>query len=141
MRRHELSDDQYALLVPLLPAARRPGRPWADHRRLLNGLFWKLHTGAQWRDIPERYGSWKTIYDRFVRWRRDGTWDRILQALQMRLDADGRIDGDQWCIDGTSIRASRSAAGARKRGGATPTNPPTMPSAARGVASEPSSTS
>jgi transposase len=119
MRRHELSDEQFAQLAPLLPVPGSPGRPWAEHRRILNGLFWKLHTGAQWRDIPERDGPWKTIYDRHVRWRRDGTWDRILQALQVQLDAEGRIDWEQWCSDGTSIRASRAAAGARKKGGAT----------------------
>ncbi len=127
MRRHELSDAHYQLLEPVLPTAAGPGHPWADHRRVLNGLFWKLHTGAQWRDIPDRYGPWQTIYDRFVRWRRDGTWERILQTLQIKLDEQGRIDWDQWCIDGTSVRASRAAAGARKKGGATRSSRPTMP--------------
>ncbi len=57
MRRHELTDEQYVLLEPYLPKpSRAGGHPWAEHRRILNGLFWKLHTGAQWRDIPERYG-------------------------------------------------------------------------------------
>ena len=141
MRRHELSDEQFARLAPFLPAPGTPGRPWAAHRRILNGLFWKLHTGAQWRDIPERYGPWKTIYERHVRWRRDGTWARILQALPMQLDADGRIDWEQWCIDGTSIRASRAAAGARKKGGATQRSRATTRSDAPVAASEPSSTS
>ena len=127
MRRHELSDTHYQLLEPVLPAAAGPGHPWADHRRVLNGLFWKLHTGAQWRDIPERYGPWQTVYDRYVRWRRDGTWDRILQTLQIKVDEQGRIDWDQWCIDGTSVRASRAAAGARKKGDATRSSRPTMP--------------
>ena len=56
---------------------------------VLNGLFWKLNTGVPWRDIPERYGSWKTIYDRYVFWRRNGTWERIITALQVQLDANG----------------------------------------------------
>src|SRR6185503_14256286 len=63
---------------------------------------------------PERYGKWQSIYDRFVRWRRDGTLDAILRRLQMRLDQEGRIDWDLWCIDGTNVRASRSAADARR---------------------------
>jgi transposase len=64
--RHELSDEQYALLEPYLPANGRAGHPWRPHRPILNGLFWKLSTGAQWRDIPPTYGPWATIYDRFV---------------------------------------------------------------------------
>lgn len=117
MRRHEVSDDHYALIAPYLPhPSGKAGHPWHDHRVVLNGLFWKLHTGAQWRDMPTRYGPWQTIYDRYVRWRRDGTWDRILQALQVRLDANGQIDWAQWSIDSTSVRATRAAAGAAKKG-------------------------
>lgn len=117
MRRHELTDEQFALMEPLLPRAKGAGHPWHPHRPLVNGLFWRLRTGAQWRDIPERYGPWQTIYDRFRRWVRDGTWDRILLALQLKLDEKGEIDWEQWALDGTSIRASRPAAGARKKGG------------------------
>ena len=62
MRRHELTDEQFTLIEPYLPkGGPKGGHPWADHHRILNGSLWKLHTGAQWRDIPERYGSWKTI--------------------------------------------------------------------------------
>jgi transposase len=113
MRRYELTDEQFELIRDLLPANGRRGGQWNDHRVTLNGLFWILHSGAQWREMPERYGKWPSVYDRFNRWRRDGTIDRILQRLQMRLDKDGRIDWDLWCIDGTNVRASRSAAGAR----------------------------
>jgi hypothetical protein len=62
--------------------------------------------------MPERYGNWKSVYYRFARLRRDGTIDRMRQRLQLKLDKDGRIDWDLWCIDGTNVRASRSAAGA-----------------------------
>lgn len=117
MRRHELTDEQFALIEPLLPSAEGAGHPWNPHRPLVNGLFWRLRTGAQWRDIPERYGPWQTVYDRFRRWVRDGTFDRILLALQLKLDEKGEIDWEQWALDGTSIRASRAAAGARKKGG------------------------
>jgi transposase len=73
--------------------------------------LWIDRTGAPWRDLPERYGPWQTVYDRFVRWRRDGTFERILARLRLRLDEEGRLDPGTWCVDGTTIRASRSAAG------------------------------
>ena len=111
MRRHELSDEQWALIAPLLPKGHGRGGQWKEHRRILNGMFWRLRTGAPWRDIPERYGAWKTIYDRFNRYRREGLLDGILEALQVRLDRDGLIDWDLWCIDGTTVRATRAAAG------------------------------
>lgn len=127
MRRHELSDAQYTLIAPYLPQrSGKAGHPWHDHRTVLNGLLWKLHTGAQWRDIPARYGPWQTVYDRCVRWWRDGTWERILQALQARLDSDGKIDWEQWAIDSTSVRATRAAAGAVKKGGRIGRNQDTM---------------
>ena len=112
MRRYELTDEQFESIRDLLPLNGKRGGQWNDHRVTLNGIFWILHAGAQWRELPERYGQWQSVYDRFARWRRDGTFDRMLQRLQMKLDKDGRIDWDLWCIDGTNVRASRSAAGA-----------------------------
>lgn len=126
MRRFELNDEQFALLQPLLPPRRATGRPRANDRTVLNGLLWKMSTGASWRDIPERYGPWQTVYERFTLWRDDGTWIRIVTALQMELDAQGQVDWSQFNIDGTSIRASRAAGGARKKGGPQ-TNPRTTP--------------
>ena len=123
MRRYELSDDHWELIRDLMPYNPGPGRPWNNHRLMMNAMFWILHTGAPWRDLPEYYGRWQSVFDRFNRWRKDGTLDRILQRLQIRLDQDGRIDWDLWCVDGTSIRASRAAAGAGKKGD--PTSPPT----------------
>ena len=120
IRRYELTDEQFALVKDLMPATGRPGGQWKDHRTTLDGIFWILHTGAQWRELPDRYGNWKTVYDRFNRFRRDGTIARILERLLLKLGEDGRVDEDLWCIDATSIRASRSAAGAGggKKGGA-----------------------
>jgi transposase len=80
-----------------------------------NGIFWILRTGAPWRDLPERFGPWQTVYDHFSRWRREHVFERIIKALQIRLDREGRIDWNLWCIDGTQIRASRAAAGATKK--------------------------
>lgn len=111
-RRYELTDTQYALIDDLLPPNGRRGGQWNDHRTTLNGIFWILHTGAQWRELPERYGKWKSVHDRLTRWRIDGTLDRILERLHLRLDGQGKIDHDLWCIDATIIRASRAAAGA-----------------------------
>jgi transposase len=83
-----------------------------DHHRILNGILWRLHTGAPWRDIPELYGPWQTIYGRFRRWRRDGTWAKILTSLLDALEQRGRLGHDLWLVDATVVRASRAAAGA-----------------------------
>jgi transposase len=83
-------------------------------RPILNGILWVLPTGAPWRDIPERYGPWETVFKTFNRWREDGTWARIVTSLLDELDDRGQIDHDLWCIDGSVIRARRAAAGAKK---------------------------
>jgi transposase len=77
-------------------------------------MFWVLRTGAPWRDLPERYGPWTTVYDRFCRWRDDGTWQRILDTLQAQARKVGRIDFEFAALDGTVVRARQSAAGAKK---------------------------
>lgn len=99
---------------PAAAVQRQTGKQWTDHRRVITGILWKLRTGAPWRDLPERYGAWQTCYDRFVRWRRDGTWDRLLQHAQTKSDAVGDVVWEV-SIDSTSIRAHQHAAGARKR--------------------------
>ena len=85
--RGDLSDAQWRLIGPLLPKQRRGGK-WNDHRLTLDGILWVLRTGAPWRDLPERYGKWQSVYDRFNRYRKDGTFDRVLKALRIRLDLD-----------------------------------------------------
>jgi transposase len=116
-RRYELSNRFWERLRPLLPHPKHhggPGRPWCSHRRILNGIRWILHTGAPWRDLPARYGPWETVYSRFNRWRQDGTWNKLLSRFLGRLNRQGRIDQELWCIDATIIRASRAAGGARR---------------------------
>ena len=108
VRRHELTDQAWAQIQPLLPPTGRPGGQWAEHRRVVNGL-WKLATGVPWRDLPERYRPWQTCYERFRRWRADGTWDRLLA----HLDAVDEVDWEV-VVDATIVRAHQHAARARK---------------------------
>ena len=118
MARYELTDFQWEQIQSMFPGpSPLGGRPSRPIREVLNGILWILNSGAPWRDLPERYGPWQSIFHRFNAWRKDGTFDRLLEALQVRLDKDGRIDWDLWCIDGSSVRASRAAAGAGKKGG------------------------
>jgi transposase len=135
MERHELSEAQWARLRPLLPPQHRSGRgrPSKDHRMLINAILWRLATGVPWRDLPERYGSWRTVYSRFRRWQQAGVWERVLAVLQAEADAQGELDWSLHFLDGTTVRAHQHAAGAKK--GAV-----TTPSAAPGVASRRRST-
>ncbi len=112
-KRYELTDEGWARIEPLMPR-QGPGGQWNDHRTTLNGIFWILNSGAQWRDMPERYGKCKSVYDRYRRWTREGMFDQILQRLHVQLDKDGRIDWSVFDVDGSNIRAHRSAAGASK---------------------------
>ena len=113
-KRYELTDEAWTRIEPLMPKQARGGK-WNEHRMMLNGVFWVLNSGAPWRDVPERYGHWKTVYGRYRRWTREGLFDRILRKLHLELDEEGRIDWSQFNVDGTSIRADRSAAGGRKK--------------------------
>ncbi len=127
VRRHELSDAEWAVLSRLLPSSGTAGRPRSDDRLVLNGIVWKLRTGSAWRDVPERYGSWQTLYTRFRRWALDGTFSRMLRAVQAEKDAAGDID---WLVsvDSTIVRAHQHAAGG-KRGRLTGTKRVITPSA------------
>jgi transposase len=78
VRRGELTNEAWERIAPLLPENGRRGKQWKDHRKVVNGILWKIRTGAPWRDLPEIYGPWQTCYGRFTRWSRDGTWDRTL---------------------------------------------------------------
>lgn len=114
MRRYELEDRHWDLIKGVFPRTSR-GRYWKDHRVIVNGIFWILFSGAPWRDLPERYGSWQTAHRRFTLWRRDGTWDKVLTKLQLKADRQGLLDYARWNIDSTSIRAAKASAGAKKR--------------------------
>jgi transposase len=141
-RRHEVTDEQWEFLEPLIPKhIAKTGRKPKDPRVMLNGCLWILRTGAPWRDLPERLGPWQTVCDYYSHWRDSGIFDRILEALHIRLDENDQIDWDLWCIDGSSVRAARAAAGAgKKASNATKTNPTTTRWAARAADSPASST-
>ncbi|WP_437113663.1 IS5 family transposase [Streptomyces roseoverticillatus] len=116
--RGELSDAAWERIGPLLPKRGGCGRPWRDHRQMVNGVLWRLRTGAPWRDLPERYWPWQTVYERFARWEVDGKWTGIwatlLEHLQVCDDAVGRVD---WTVsvDSTINQAHQHSAGARQR--------------------------
>jgi transposase len=112
LQRHDLTDEEWARLEPLLPVGAGRGRPWADHRTVINGVFHRTRAGDPWRDLPERFGPWKTVYNRHRRWSGDGTWERVLDGLRAGCDED---EGADWAaaIDSTVVRAHQHAAGAR----------------------------
>lgn len=101
---------------PLLPAERpkKRGHPYHSHRMILNGILWILATGSPWRDLPERYGPWSTVANRFYAWRKSGLWDRLLADLQCAADAEGTLDWTTHYVDSSVIRAHQHAAGARR---------------------------
>jgi transposase len=112
MGRGDLTDTEWERLRPFLPVSNgRCGR-WRDHRQVIDGILHRVRTGVQWRDLPERFGPWKTVYERHRLWSADGTWERLLQQVQAEADAAGDIDWD-ISVDSTIVRAHQHAAGAR----------------------------
>ncbi len=105
--RFDLSDEEWAAIEPLLPAAKR-GPARVDDRRVLNGIFYILRTGAPWRDLPERYGPRTTVYNRYNRWAQRGIWKGIFDALAQECD-DALI-----FIDASIVRAHRAASGSKR---------------------------
>ena len=108
-RRHELSNEDWERVSSLLPG--QPGRPGdnaKDNRLFLNAVFWIAKTGVSWRDLPERFGNWNTVFRRFSRWSERGVWESIFKALNS--------DSDLEClmIDSTVNRAHQHSAGAKK---------------------------
>lgn len=119
MGRGDLTNAEWERLQPLLPEGGQRGGRWNDRRRTINGVLYRARTGLPWRDLPERFGPWITVYKRHRRWSADGTWRLLLTAIQAEQDAEGRIDWD-ISVDSTTVRAHQHAAGA----------PPTPPSPA-----------
>ena len=114
-RRHEITDQAWKQIAPLLPVNQGRGGRWHDHRTMLNGMIYKLATGCPWRDLPERYGSWQSVYGRYRRWAADGTIEAVLARIQTRDDSIGAVEWEV-SIDSTTVRAHQHSAGARKKG-------------------------
>ena len=112
LKRHDLTDAEWARLESLMPAHPRQGHRWSDHRTVIDGIFHRVRTGCPWRDLPERFGPYQTVYGRHRRWSGDGTWERILEVLQAGCDQG---EGAAWsvAVDSTVVRAHQHAAGAR----------------------------
>lgn len=113
MARFDLSDEEWAIIEPLLPPRQRPrgGRPRTEEgdRQVLNGIFYVLRTGCPWRDLPERYGPPTTVYNRFNRWAKEGIWVRVFETLAAKSPHSMHL------IDSSIVRAHQHAA-AGKRG-------------------------
>jgi transposase len=103
--RFDLSDDEWALLEPLMPKGRKSAR--ADDRKIMNAIFYVLRTGMPWRDLPERYGPYTTAYNRFNRWSRRGIWKQIFDTLA------AKSRDSLYLIDSTIVKAHRAASGAK----------------------------
>jgi transposase len=106
--RYDLTDFEWSVIEPLLPMDRRGPKP-KDNRKVLNGIFWVLRTGAPWRDLPERYGPYTTAYNRFNRWRKAGIWDKLMDAV---VEAH---DGKVQMVDSSIVRVHQHASGVKKR--------------------------
>lgn len=109
MSRGDLSEAEWRLLKDLLPPERgRKNRPARDNRSIVNGILWRIRTGAPWRDVPEKYGKWMTVYQRFRRWKQAGIWVAVATTL-----AEAMADHSRHSIDSTTVRGHISAAGAK----------------------------
>jgi putative transposase len=109
-----ISDELWAVVEPVMPnSAGRRGRPWNDHRRTLEGIVWRYRTGSPWRDLPDQFGAWQSVWERHRRWSEDGTYAAMFATVRehaglAQADAAGLLS-----IDSTSVRAHQHAAGAR----------------------------
>lgn len=107
----DLTDEQWKVIESILPVdsvrADRRGRPWADRRKIFNGILWILRTGAPWKDLPSRYGSYQTAHRRFQQWVHSGVFDEILLKLAQDLKERGGLDLRECFIDGTFVPAKK----------------------------------
>jgi transposase len=118
MQKAFLSDGQWAKLEPLLPKERSRGRPWADNRRVLEGILWVLRTGARWRDLPKEYPSASTCWRRLRQWEEQDVWLKIWRQFLSELDQQGRLDWSESFLDGSFAPAKKGAPASARPSGA-----------------------
>lgn len=107
MRRHALTDEEWARLEPILPRRQRGPESQRGDRLFIEAVLFRAKTGLPWRDLPERFGPWKTVYNRFARWAEKGYWADIFRDLQLEVDETGSI------VDGSVVRAHQDASGGK----------------------------
>lgn len=109
---NDLTDEQWKRVEPMLPPERtgKKGRPRNDNRKMLNGMLWMNHSGAQWRQLPQCYGPWQSVYARFAKWRDDGLWEKIFTVLSQDADTEN------LSIDSTCVKVHESSNGGEKNG-------------------------
>lgn len=115
MTRHQLLDEHWEMIAEVFPPPARTGRPPNDRRAVAEGIVWILRTGSPWRDLPEEFGPWETVYGCFNRWNAAGVIDAMLHLLRAARVDLGALDAELWCVDGTVVRAHRCAAGGGKK--------------------------
>ena len=110
LKRYELTDQEWNRIAPLLPPEKpnRPGRPSKDNRTMLNAMVWIARSGAPWRDLPERYGPWETVYSRFRKWIEDGYLDNIFRVLSLEAELQ------ELSLDASIVKAHQHSAGAKQ---------------------------
>ena len=118
MQKAFLSDEQWGKLEPLLPKEHSRGRPWADNRRVLEGILWVLKTGARWRDLPKEYPSASTCWRRLRQWEQQEVWLKIWRQFLSELDQQGRLDWSESFLDGSFAPAKKGAPASEKPSGA-----------------------
>lgn len=109
-RRYEMTDEEWERLKKYFPEREegQQGRPRNDDRQMLNGVLWITRSGAAWRDLPERYGAWSTVYSRFARWQEEGLFEKILNELSEEADLQ------DMSLDSSCVKAHQASAGAKK---------------------------
>ena len=112
MKRHELTQEQWNTICPLLPPERKVsgGRPAKDNRMMMNAIIYWLNTGIAWRDMAERFGPWESVYTRYRRWTQQGIWEKVLEALIAR----DIVDETTLMLDGTIVKVHQHGSGAKK---------------------------
>ena len=117
MARFDLTDFEWSVIQPLLPTKVR-GVKRVDDRRVLNGIFWRLRTGAPWADLPDRFPPYQTCHRRFQIWVKDGTLRKLLTALAEDLQTRGKFDLSECFIDGTFVSAKKGGSELERPSGA-----------------------